>query len=253
MHILWLGLIACLQCTTVPNCTTPSQTNTNSGSSYTLPTTSITANSQPTESTSQQPALVESDIPDLLKVYQTIPRETNLSTAPPATTNAGPVLRSCPTSTANTQPFTDVSSQHIETHFEGQTIDFNYTNWTLVPESVCQAVNQNDTSAVNCKKAAKQLFQRLCDQLPLTKDIPDDQLPLLTNLYCQAAQNFAIEEIPNKIPIAQISISQPQLNSLQNLRQICNDFILKAMIAESFHNIRERDKHCAAYYKALHR
>lgn len=189
--------------------------------------------------------LVESPLekPDLLVQHQ---RKAATLLETPSANNSGnsaPVLRAPVSSTApNSSSQTTI--QQVTTDYAGQLISFQYSDQTIDLASVCQPQRQKILQYSACTKTAKRLFQVMCNQLQSPLGTSQPYLENLQGMYCQAATSF-------KPAIAEISISKPIEDRQQNLRQQCNDMIIKAMITPTDDNIRLRNKRCNAYHKAV--
>lgn len=189
--------------------------------------------------------LVESPLekPDLLVQHQ---REAAALLETPSannSVNSAPVLRA-PASTTVPNFSSQTTIQQVTTDYAGQLISFQYSDQTLDLASVCQPQQQKILQYSACTKTAKRLFQVMCNQLQSPLGTSQPYLENLQGMYCQAAASF-------KPAIAEISISQPLEDKQQNLRQQCNDMIIKAMITPTDDNIRLRNKRCNAYHKAV--
>jgi len=73
--------------------------------------------------------------------------------------------------------------------FHGQSVSFQHQLWRIKPESVCRDQRHSIDAFSRCTHAAKQLFQRACEDLTATPR-RHPYYRSMTAMYCNAGERF---------------------------------------------------------------
>lgn len=123
--------------------------------------------------------------------------------------------------------------------FQQTEIPFNYRQWQLQNDSVCQNYAPDNLDYTACTQKAKLLFNQLCTALTNRRNnLPNQQR--YKTMYCNAAVNYQ--------PVI-TTISYGDSNQISEQERECNQLILKALVSPTAELVKEKNETCKSIDK----
>ena len=126
----------------------------------------------------------------------------------------------------------------LSINYEGNSVPFEYHNWTIINQSVCKNFPLRSTRYSNCAVQAHKLFSKLCTQLQQTTS-EDTTFQQTKAMYCNAAISYQ--------PSQAIVITDLEKSRLRKAKKSCSEAIMFVMTSGEASLIGTRNRLCNNY------
>ncbi len=133
---------------------------------------------------------------------------------------------------------TENSHAALSINYKGNSVPFQYDNWTIEDQSVCKKFPLRSTRYSNCAVQAHELFDKLCMQLQQTAS-EDFRFQQTKAMYCNAAASYQ--------PSQAIVVSDLHKSLLRKAKKNCSTAIMFVMSSREAALIGNRNRLCSSY------